>query len=586
MYKRFWNVKKYGDESVISRLQKEINVDRIVANLLSQRGISTYDEAKKFFRPSLDDLYDPYLMKDMEKAVERLSKAIDAGEKILIFGDYDVDGTTATALMIRFLRKQKANVDYYIPDRYTEGYGISKKGIDYARETKVSLLISVDCGIKANSLIDYAVQGGIDVIVCDHHSVGDEIPNAYAVLDPKRPDCDYPFKELSGCGVAFKFLQAYTIKRNIPLEEVSCYLDLLVVSISSDIVPIVDENRILAFWGLKLLNTSPCLGLECIIDLITPSDKVKTDLQVNDIVFKIGPRINAAGRMNTGRDAVELLIIEDEKDLEKASDICRSIDELNSVRKSLDEEITKEAICMIEENNLQDRYSTVLYSPQWHRGIVGIVASKLIEEYYRPTVIFTDKGDGVLVGSARSVVGFDLYKAVTACGDLLEAYGGHTFAAGLSLKKENFEAFCEKFESFVKENITEQQRRAEINIDMEIDISEITPKLMRILKQFAPFGPGNMTPIFMSSNVHDTGAGRRIGKDLSHLKLCVSSQIGANECIDGVGFGFGDCYELITDSKPFNVCYHINENTFLNRTTVQIQVLDMNNDSHIGENKE
>ena len=569
MTEKLWTVKECNDSRSVERLMKDVGVDKLIATLLVQRGVHDYDEAKRFFRPQLDDLYDPFLMKDMDKAVDRLTRAIDNHEKILIFGDYDVDGTTATALMLRFLKKQNANVDFYIPDRYLEGYGLSTQGIDYAVQNGVTLLITVDCGIKGNDKIDYANSKGIDVIVCDHHTVGDELPNAYAVLDPKRPDCGYPFNELSGCGVAFKLLQGYIQKHNLDIEDITCYLDLVAVSIGSDIVPIIGENRILAFYGLQKLNTSPCTGLESIIDLTDLSNK---EIQINDIVFKIGPRINAAGRIDTGKTAVELLITTDR---DFALQIGNSIDGMNSYRKEIDRNITEEAIAQIEaDETLKNAYSTVVFDPNWHKGVVGIVASRLTETYYRPTIVLTEN-NGLVVGSARSVEGFDLYSAVTACSDLLESFGGHTYAAGLSMQKENLEAFKQRFEKYVRENITEEQRHPIIRIDTEIMIKEITPKNYRILKQFAPFGPGNMSPVFASRQIYDNGMGRQIGKNLEHLKLKIVQQVGDNNCIDGVGFGFGNCYETISDYKPFDICYHIAENNFMNQTTLQIQLLDI-----------
>ena len=563
MAEKRWTIKECSDKESVTRLMDELGVDRLVATLLVQRGITTYDGAKRFFRPQISDLYDPFLMKDMDKAVERLTKAIDNNEKILIFGDYDVDGTTATALMVRYLRKINANVDSYIPDRYAEGYGLSDKGIDFAAENGVNLLITVDCGIKGNEKIDYANSRGIDVIVCDHHTAGDEIPNAIAVLDPKRPDCNYPFSELSGCGVAFKLLQGYVQKHNKPIEDIICYLDLVAVSIGSDIVPIIDENRTLAFYGLQKLNTNPCTGLESIIDLTDLSSK---EIQINDIVFKIGPRINAAGRIDTGKTAVDLLTTRD-KDF--ALQIGNSIDGMNSYRKEIDRNITEEALAQIESDPDNDKkYTTVVFSESWHKGVVGIVASRLTETYYRPTIVLTEN-NGLVVGSARSVEGFDLYKAITSCSDLLENFGGHTFAAGLSMKKENLNEFKRRFEEYVKANILEEQRQPVIKIDMEILVKEITPKLYRILKQFAPFGPGNMSPIFASHQIYDNGMGRQIGKNQEHLKLKIVQQIGDNNCIDGVGFGFGSYYETISEYKPFNICYHITENNFMNKKSAK-----------------
>lgn len=564
-----WLIKEKGDSKTVASLAQALGVSELVANLLVQRGVRTYEEARRFFRPQISDLYNPYLMKDMDKAIERLDKALKENQSILVFGDYDVDGTTATSLVYKYLKHLNANVDYYIPDRYKEGYGVSFLGIDWAVENDINLIITVDCGIKENEKINYAVQQGIDVIVCDHHTVGNELPNACAVLDPQRPDCGYPYKYLSGCGVAFKFMQAYATRINDVPENYTCYLDLVAVSIGSDIVPITGENRTLAYYGLKKLSTDPCIGLKSVIKL---TDLENREIQINDIVFKIGPRINAAGRIESGRTAVELLITEDENE---ADEIGENIDKFNTERKMHDNKITAEALHEIEKDvALHDSYTTVVFSEEWHKGVVGIVASRLTETYYRPTIVFTEN-NGLVVGSARSVEGFDLYKAISSCEDLLENYGGHTFAAGITLKKENLEAFKQRFEEYVKNNITEEQRCPTVNIDLEIEIKDITPKLYRLIKQFAPFGPGNMTPVFMSRQVYDNGCGRKVGKGGDHLKLKLVQQVGDNNCIEGIGFWMGKYFDKTSEYKPFDICYHINENTFMNNTTLQMQAIDI-----------
>ena len=491
-----WIIKSRGDEEIVSSLAEQINTGKTLANLLVQRGVTNFEEAKAFFRPNLDDLHDPFLMKNMEKAVFRLQLAVKRKEKILIYGDYDVDGTTSVALIYSFLIKRYNKLDYYIPDRYHEGYGISYKGIDYAQENNVTLIIALDCGIKANQKIRYASQRGIDVIICDHHTPGSEIPEAYAVLDPKQSDCNYPFKELSGCGVGFKFLQAYAITENIDINELFEYLDLVTVSIASDIVPIIGENRVLAHFGLKKLAENPINGLKAIMKISGLESKI---VHVDDIVFKIGPRINAAGRMESGKKAVELLVSDD---FSFAIDMSYKINNFNTQRRSVDNVITQEALQLIENNKeYKSRKTTVLYNPSWHKGVIGIVASRLTETYYRPTVILT-QSNGFATGSARSVYGFDLYQAVDSCSDLLESFGGHMYAAGLTLRPENVNKFIKRFEEYVSANILPEQLIPKIEIDAELNFSEITAKFFKVLDQFRPFGPGNMTPVFFTENVN------------------------------------------------------------------------------------
>ena len=482
-----WVLKELGDVAVVKRLANELGVSVPLAHLMTQRGIMTREEAISFFEPKLTDLHDPFLMKDMSNAVERLTSAINKNEKILIYGDYDVDGITAVSLVYSFLEEQTSNVEYYIPDRYEEGYGLSKRGLDHALEVNCKLVITLDCGIKSVDKIDYARARGMDVIVCDHHYPGNEIPSAVAVLDPKQPGCTYPYKELSGCGVGFKLIHAYSKIHSIPFDKILSYLDLVAVSIASDIVPITGENRVLAYYGLKQLNSAPRMGLNEIIKMLD----IKKQLSIEDIVFKIGPRINAAGRMETGSKAVELLI---SNDVKQASIISKEINNFNTERRTIDREITSEAMKMIagDQKKISSK-TTVLYDPDWKKGVIGIVASRLIETYYRPTVILTES-NGFATGSARSVQGYDLYQAIEACSDLLESFGGHMFAAGLTLKKENIGKFSERFENYVASTITKDQLMPTIDIDIELSFSEITEKFYDFISMFCPFGPENMSP--------------------------------------------------------------------------------------------
>ncbi|MCK9255644.1 MAG: single-stranded-DNA-specific exonuclease RecJ [Bacteroidales bacterium] len=567
--KHRWLLKPTGNTETIETLSRELNVETQIAQLLVQRGINTFEEARVFFRPELSDLHDPFLMKDMDKAVERLLTAISNNEKILIYGDYDVDGTTAVAIIYNFLIRKYSNIEYYIPDRYQEGYGISFKGIDYAEEINCKLVIAVDCGIKAVEKTNYANEKNIDLIICDHHTPGPELPKACAVLDPKQGDCNYPYKELSGCGVAFKLMQAYCQKTNDNFAELAKLLDLVVVSIGSDIVPVTGENRILSYFGLLQLNSDPQPGLKSIINISGLENK---EIQINDIVFKIGPRINAAGRMESGKTAVELLTSTND---EYANKIAIEIDCINTNRKELDSGITEHALSMISESEIsKNAFSTVVYHEEWHKGVIGIVASRLTETYYRPTVVFT-KSNGIITGSARSVPGYNLYQAIESCSDLLENFGGHRYAAGLSLKPENLNSFIERFEKYVKETITEEQRTPVINADLEIKIKDITPKFYRILKQFAPFGPENMTPTFITRKVFDNGSAKVVGKENEHLKLKVVQKLGDNRCIEAIGFNFAHYYEHIKEFKEFDVCYQIFENNFMNQKFIQILIKDI-----------
>lgn len=572
MLKKRWLIREDGNLEKIERLSSELKVDKKIANLLAQRGIETFDEARVYFRPELTDLHDPYLMKDMDKAVERLDRGLKDTEHILIYGDYDVDGTTAVTVVYNYLKRFNSKISFYVPDRYAEGYGISFQGIDYAKEIGASLVIAVDCGIKAVEKTKYAKEHGIDIIICDHHTPGDELPDAAAVLDPKRKDCEYPYKELSGCGVGFKLMQAYCQKIGEDPAVLYKNLDLVVVSIGSDIVPLTGENRILAYYGLQQLNSDPCPGLKSIINITGLIDK---EIQVNDIVFKIGPRINAAGRMESGKRAVELLIADNDN---LAKEIGDEINTINTSRKELDHHITEEALNMIASNEIEiNSLSTIVYHENWHKGVIGIVASRLTETYYRPTVVFT-KSNGMATGSARSVPGYNLYEAIDSCSDLLENFGGHMYAAGLTLKLENMDEFKRRFEKFVSETITPEQKIPVINADMEIEIKNITPKFYRLLKQFAPFGPENMTPTFVSKQIYDNGSVKKVGKTGDHLKLKIIQHLGDNRCIDGIGFNYGRFYEYISEYKPFDLCYQIFENNFMNQTFLQVLVKDIHTD--------
>jgi single-stranded-DNA-specific exonuclease len=566
---RNWIIKNPGNSEDVNHLKDVLGVEASIANLLVQRGIKTFDKAKAFFRPELSDMNDPYLMKDMEKAVERLERAIKSKEKILIYGDYDVDGTTSVALMYTFLKEFTSNIDYYIPDRYNEGYGISIKGIDYAVANGNSLVIALDCGIKAIEKIKYANEQGVDFVICDHHTAGIQIPNAVAVLDPKRPDCNYPYKELSGCGVGYKLLHAYCIKKGLPQEKLIPLLDLVVVSIASDIVPITGENRVLAYYGLKQLNSNPRRGLKAIIKIAGIQDK---EISIDDIVFKIGPRINAAGRIETGKSSVELLVADSE---ESAHDMGDQINDFNNTRRSIDFNITKEALDFIGANkDLLDKKATVVFNPNWHKGVVGIVASRLTETYYRPTIVLTES-NGFITGSARSVIGFDLYKAIESCSSLLENFGGHMYAAGLTMKKENFKAFKKRFEEIVADTIQNEQLVPSLEIDMELRLKEITPKLYKIIKQFEPFGPENMAPVFFTENIVDNGTGKPVGNSKEHLKLNLLHEDEPYKPYPAIGFSLANYYSYISKGYPFDICYCIDENEYRGNVNLQLRIKDI-----------
>ncbi len=575
-----WVYKKQGDEKIINDLADSLHIQRNLVNLLAQRKIKNFEEAKEFFRPELSMLHDPFLMKDMDKAIERIDSAISNKEKILVYGDYDVDGTTAVALIYTFIDDFYPNVDYYIPDRYIEGYGVSLLGIDFASENNFSLIISLDCGIKAIDQVDYAKRKGIDFIICDHHRPGKELPKACAILDPKRVDCTYPYDELSGCGVGFKLVQGYYKKNNLPFKELEQYLDLVVASIASDIVPISGENRILAFFGLKLINTNPRIGLEVILRYSNIKKKklIKKDdeyfftkqLTISDLVFLVGPRINAAGRIESGRNSVKLLI---SKDLEAAIKISKQINDYNTERRNLDMLATQQALEMINnDENLKKSKATVIYNPEWHKGVIGIVASRLTESYYRPTIVLTES-IGLITGSARSVKDFDVYDAIDSCSEYLEHFGGHKYAAGLSLKPENLKPFMEKFEQTVDSTIDDKLLIPEIEIDFSLCLNDVTPKFNRILKQFAPFGPGNMAPIFQTDNIIDTGYSRMVGSN--HIKLSIIHPDISGLPYSGIAFQQGHHLEKISNGVPFNIVYHIEENEWNGKITLQLNVIDI-----------
>ena len=549
-------------------LSNELNISPILSKLLVQRGIHTFEEARRFFRPDFANLHDPFLMADMEKAVNRLTEAIQENEKILIYGDYDVDGTTSVSLVYKFLKKFYSNVDFYIPDRYLEGYGISIQGIDYALKNDVKLIIALDCGIKAIEKVKYANEHHVDFIICDHHTPDSELPEAIAVLDPKRPDCNYPYKHLSGCGVGFKLLQAFAQRNNIPFSELIPLLDLLALSIASDIVPITGENRILAYYGLKQLNTNPSIGVKSILEVCGLSEK---EITISDIVFKVGPRINASGRMKLASEAVELMVSNDTSFAKLKSD---TINEYNNDRKDLDKNITDEAIKLIASDNIYiKRKSIVVYKPDWHKGVIGIVASRLSEEFYKPSIVLTSS-NGLASGSARSVPGFDIYSAIDACRDLLENFGGHRYAAGLSMKEENVPVFTERFEQYVSANITEEQTSPQIDIDALIDFKDITPKFFNVLKQFGPFGPGNMKPVFSTKNVMDYGSSRLVGREQEHLKLELVDPSSEN-VMNGIAFGMYEFNDHLKSMKPLDICYTLEENNFNGNTTIQLMIKDI-----------
>lgn len=561
--------RQQADPTKVEALQQELKIAPVLCELLVQRGIETFEQAKHFFRPSIDDLHDPFLMEGMAAAVERIEKAIANKENILVYGDYDVDGTTAVSLMYSFIHDFYPNVDYYIPDRYKEGYGVSLQGIDFAAENGYSLIIALDCGIKAIDQVNYAKERGVDFVICDHHNPGDVIPDAVAVLDPKRKDCNYPYKELCGCGVGFKLAQAFAEHNDMPFETVAKYLDLVAVSIAADIVPITGENRVLAFFGLQQVNNEPSLGLR---SLIASAGK-KGELSITDLVFIVGPRINAAGRMGSARDAVKLLI---EPDSLGADGHADTLNDRNAARKEEDKNITEEALQMIREDAvLVEAKTTVLFQQHWHKGVIGIVASRLTEHFYRPTIVFTES-NGKLTGSARSVRGYDVYEALSACDDLIEQWGGHKYAAGLTILPEQFDAFRARFEQVVSDTIDPHLLVPEVTINAELDLKDITPSFYKILKQFGPFGPQNMRPVFVAKGVKDAGYSRIVGE--THLKMHITQD---GKCkMNGIAFGLGNMYQYIknngpVDSPEFDICYCVNINEWQGRQNLEVEVKDI-----------
>ncbi len=556
-----WAIRDNADEDEVSALAAALNIDKVLAGLLVNRGIKTYEDARYFFRPHENFLHDPFLMKDMEKAILRIETAIEAGEKILVFGDYDVDGTTAVALVYSFFKNYYDKLEYYIPDRYAEGYGISTKGIDYAADNDFKLIIALDCGIKSVDKIAYANIKGVDFIICDHHLPGAELPDAIAVLDPKRTDCEYPYKELSGCGIGFKLIQAYAEKNGIPFEDVKCYLDLVAISIACDIVHITGENRVLAHLGLQKINSDPCRGVKTLMEVAGRGD----NYTISDVVFSLGPRINAAGRIDDAKHAVELLIACDEDTAKIKSEM---INVRNIERKEHDLSITDEALGIIERDEvLIGRKSTVVFNERWHKGVIGIVASRLTEKYYRPTIVLT-QSNGHVAGSARSVLGYDLYEALCGCSDLLIQFGGHKYAAGLTMQPENVEAFSQRFEEVVSTTIKPEQLIQQIQIDAELHLSQIEPKFFRVLNQFAPFGPENMAPVFISKNVYVSGIAGLVGGN--HVKMTLIQE--GSPGFEAIAFNHGEYLSQIKKDIPFDVCYTIEENVWKDRRSIQLNI--------------
>ena len=560
-----WTLKPKPDPSTIEHLCEVLGVDRPIASLLAQRGISSFEEAKKFFRPSLDDLHDPFLMQDMDKAVERIEQAIQNGENIMVYGDYDVDGTTSVALVSSYLKTLYPNVATYIPDRYEEGYGVSYKGIDFAADNDISLIIALDCGIKAIEKVAYASEKNVDFIICDHHRPGAEIPKAVAVLDPKREDCNYPYKELCGCGVGFKLLQALVLRKNENFETLLPYLDLVATAIGADIVPVTGENRILAYHGLNVINAAPRAGFQAILHQVK-----KDQLTLTDVVFIIAPRINAAGRMKHGLHAVNLLT---ETDPDMAGIYAAEIEEYNKDRREKDKTITEEALAQIEDLKEQERLTTVVYHEDWHKGVIGIVASRLTETYYRPTLVFTRSGEK-LAASARSVKGFDVYDALEGCSEYIEQFGGHKYAAGLTLLSEQYENFKKKFEEVVTASIDKNLLTPEISIDAEIELDEISEKFHRILKQFAPFGPGNMSPVFMTRGLIDSGYAKCVGGDLKHLKARLLKKK-SGKSFSAIGFDLGKKCDLLSESKKVKAAFCVEENFYNGQVSLQLRLKDI-----------
>ena len=565
---KIWRIKSNPDGDSTNSLSADDEIGPVIGKLLALRGIHTSEEAHTFFNPAIEDLHDPFLMTDMQKAVERLTDAVRHNERILVYGDYDVDGTTSVALVYSFLNRFYSNIDYYIPHRYDEGYGISFQGVDYAVEQDVSLVIVLDCGIKAADKIEYARSKGVEFIICDHHTPGDVLPHAVACLDPKRPDCNYPDKDLSGCGVGFKFMQAYSQANNIPFEELTPFLDLVAVSIASDIVPVTGENRILADFGLQKLNESPGTGLKSIIEVAGLDKKYLT---LSDVVFKIGPRINAAGRVDSGKTAVELLVSNNES---MAFGMSRSINACNETRKDIDRNITNEALGLIASDGTQkERSATVIFQPEWHKGVIGIVASRLSEMFHKPAVVLTSS-KGMVTGSARSVDGYDLFRAIEACQDLLENFGGHTYAVGFTLRPDNIAAFTDRFEQVVAGSIRPEQMVPQIEVDAELSFGDITFDIFEKLNRFSPFGPGNFKPVFITREVYDFGTSKVVGKDKEHLKLELIEST-SPKIIKGIAFGKGHLIDKVKEPHPFDICYTIEKSGYNEPMPLQLVVRDI-----------
>jgi single-stranded-DNA-specific exonuclease len=559
-----WNIKDTPNKETITHLIDCLGIDAVVAQLLAQRNITSFESAKAFFRPHIGQLHDPFLMQDMETAVSRLQQAIDQKETVMVYGDYDVDGTTSVSLLTHFLRSQGLNVTPYIPDRYAEGYGLSKNGIDTAKAANISFMIALDCGVKAIEQVAYANSLGIDLIICDHHTPGDVLPNALAILDPKRSDCAYPFKELCGCGVGFKLMQALLQQQGKGVSDIIAYLDFVAVAIAADIVPMVGENRTLAFLGLQQLNAHPRPGLKALM-----RDKPTAQI-ISDVVFGMAPRINAAGRMKHGLHAVELLLSATDEEAQKRG---QEVEIYNTSRREVEQEITKEALTQITENQEENNAANVVYAPHWHKGVIGIIASRLIESYYRPTLVFTKSKEGILAASARSVRGFDVYKAIDACSRHIIQFGGHKYAAGVTLKEENYQAFKAAFEAQVAQTLTATQKAQTLDVDVALPFTAITPKLLRILKQMEPFGPENRSPVFYTDGVVDSGYAKLVGQDKSHIKARFVQ--GASSPIDAIGFGLGKKMNLLKKGTPLRIAYALEENVWQGNVSVQLRLKDI-----------
>ena len=559
-----WNIKDTPNKETITHLIDCLGIDAVVAQLLAQRNITSFESAKAFFRPHIGQLHDPFLMQDMGKAVSRLQRAIDQKETVMVYGDYDVDGTTSVSLLTHFLRSQGLNVTPYIPDRYAEGYGLSKKGIDMAKAAHITFMIALDCGVKAIDQVAYANTLGIDLIICDHHTPGDVLPNALAVLDPKRSDCAYPFKELCGCGVGFKLMQALLQQQGKDASDIIAYLDFVAVAIAADIVPMVGENRALAFLGLQQLNAQPRPGLKALM-----RDKPTSQI-ISDVVFGMAPRINAAGRMKHGLHAVELLLSATDEEAQKRA---QEVEIYNTSRREVEQEITKEALAQITENQEENSAVSVVYAPHWHKGVIGIVASRLIESHYRPTLVFTKSEEGILAASARSVRGFDVYKAIDACSRHIIQFGGHKYAAGVTLKEENYQAFKTAFKAQVAQTITATQKEQTLDVDVALPFTSITPKLLRILKQMEPFGPENSSPVFYTDGVVDSGYAKLVGQDKNHIKSRFVQ--GASSPIDAIGFGLGKKMNLLKKGTPLRIAYALEENVWQGNVSVQLRLKDI-----------